>query len=127
MLDEDISDAYLRRKSLRHLSSQSVAYSDLDDFGRQATQSAESAALEKAARHSKRRQMRKDLDKLKRCMARTGVAAVAASMLGGSGDGLASMDQASRFRRRHRPPIPELYPELYPDDDYSALADRIRK
>merc|ERR1719491_2223978 len=57
-------------------------------------------------RKLKLRQMKKDLHKLKRCMARTGVAAVAASMLGSPIDGVASMDQASRFRRQHRRPIP---------------------
>merc|ERR1719387_3230242 len=66
-------------------------------------------------------------------MARTGVAAMAASVLGdplasmdqagGQGDPLASMDQASRFRRKHRPAIPELFPELYTDGEYSALAE----
>jgi len=71
----------------------------------------------------KRRQMRKDLHKLRRCMARTGVAAVAVSMFTGQTDGVSSMDQASRFRRQHRPPIPELFPELYNEDpDYDALA-----
>ena len=44
----------------------------------------------------KRRQMRKDLHKLKRCMARTGAAAMAASMLTGQTDGVSSMDQAHK-------------------------------
>lgn len=64
-------------------------------------------------RHLKRRQMRKDLHRLKRCMARTGAAAMAASMFAGPGDGVTSMDLESRFRKQKRPPIPELFPELF--------------
>jgi hypothetical protein len=72
----------------------------------------------------KRKQMRKDLHKLKRCMARTGAAAMAASMLGASPvDGVSCMDQASRYRRQQRPLIPELYPELYDDEqpDFNTI------
>lgn len=76
------------------------------------------------ARHLKRRQMKKDLHKLRRCMARTGVAAVAATMLTSPIEGVSSMDQASRFRR-HRPVIPELTPDLILEDvepDFETLA-----
>lgn len=68
-------------------------------------------------RKLKRKQMRKDLHKLNRCMARTGAAAMAASMLGGPLESVARMDETSRFRRQHRPPIPELFV-----DEYTAVA-----
>lgn len=69
------------------------------------------------SRESKRRQMKHDLRKLERCMAKTGAAVVAASMIGGSPiDGVSYMDQASKFRRQKKPMIPELYPKLYADE-----------
>jgi hypothetical protein len=73
--------------------------------------------------HVKRRRMkidqRKDLHRLKLCMARTGAAAVAATMLANPADGITCMDKASRFRKKHRPSMPDMSTEL---DNFEELS-----
>lgn len=105
-----------RRKSLRHM-----------DLPRSILSPRKSSDESDDSRHLNRRQMKKDLHKLKRCMARTGAAAVAASVLTSPIDGVSNMDLASRFRRQHRPPIPELSPEVYVESeaDFAMLDSQI--